>query len=323
MKKLIFILTFLIIIGLVFNAAAFELKIAKEVEVNTAQITLDEIAELHAPELNAAEVEKLKKLKFKTSPNPGYSKRLSRVLVDLTIQNQGYAKEEFRLEMPDTVIVNRKSTIIEEKEIATLVKDYIKNNLNFKEAELIIESRNSARKFEISAGDYQLKIAKNQNLSLPNTNLKIEVWQNGEKQRNIFYPVKINLLLEVLTAAKNLAGNNKITKEDFKLKEKKISGNPEGLIKDWAEIDLNNLKLSRSLAQGEVLRKDYLKAPYVVQWGKKLNLRVKVNNINISTFVEAKERGKIGETITVENLNSGYQFQVKVVSPTEVQMISD
>ncbi len=323
MKKLIIILTVLIFGIATFNAAAFEINIKEEVKVRALEITLDEIAEIKAPELSAAAVEELRNLSFKDSPNPGYQKRLSRVLVDLTIQNLGYKKDQYKLQMPGTVIVRRKSSVITEAEIAALVEDYLKSNLDFEAEQLIIKSRSSLSQVEIPAGDYELKVAENQNLSLPNTNLKLEVWQNGEQVRSLFYPVKINLLLEVLTANKDLNINSKIKRSDFEIKNQSISGDPEELIKDWSEVDINNVKLSRSIKKGEVLKSSYLKVPYAVKWGQKLNLQVKVNNIHVSTFVEAKERGKIGEIITVENLNSGYQFQVEVVSPTEVKMISD
>lgn len=323
MKKLIIILTVLIFVITTFSAAAFEIKIKEEVEVSAPEITLDEIAEISAPELSAAAVEELRNLSFKDSPNPGYQKRLSRVLVDLTIQNLGYKKAQFKLQMPGTVIVSRRSSVITEAEIAALVEDYLKSNLDFEPEQLIIESRSSLNQVEIPAGDYELKISENQNVSLPNTNLKLEVWQNGEQVRSLFYPVKINLLLEVLTANKDLNINSKIKRSDFEIKKQSISGDPEELIKDWSEVDINNVQLSRSIKKGEVLKSSYFKIPYAVKWGQKLNLQVKVNNIHVSTFVEAKERGKIGEIITVENLNSGYQFQVEVVSPTEVKMISD
>jgi len=323
LEKLIIILTISILLVLSISAAAFEISIAPKVEVNSSEITLAEIAEIKASELSAAELEQLKKVSFKSSPNPGYKKRLSRVLVDLTIKNQGYKKNDFQLQMPKTITVSRKSNIIKEAEISSLVEKYLKSNLDFKDAQIIIESRSSVKDIEIAAGDYELKAAEQQNLSLPNTNLKLEVWQDGEKIRTIFYPVKINLILEVLTANKDLNSNSRLKKSDFKIAKKRIHGDPEGFFKDYSELDFKKVKLSRPLKKGEILKDNYLKIPYVIQWGQKLNLRVNLNNINISTFVEAKERGKIGEIITVENLNSGYEFQVLVVSPTEVRVISD
>jgi len=323
LNKSILILTAVIILLTAFNAAAFQITIDSELLVESPQITLKEIAEIKAPELSAAALKELESLSFKSSPNPGYSKRLSRVLVDLTVKNLGYEKEDFKLQMPKTVVVKRKSNLIKEAEIYKLVENYLKTNLDFNSDKLIIESKNSINEIEIPAGNYQLKIAENQILSLPNTSLKLEVWQNGERLRSFFYPVEIKLVMKVLTAAEDLKSGTKINKSDFKLKEKSIAGDPEQIINSFSEIDFNNIELSRSLKKEEFLKLSYLKIPYAVKWGQKLNLRLNRNNIRISTVVEAKERGKIGEIITVENLNSGYQFQVEVVSPTEVKMISD
>jgi flagella basal body P-ring formation protein FlgA len=323
MKKIIIILTVLISISITFNAAAFELEIKKEAEVNSAEIYLGEIAEIKAGGLSESALIELENLVLKSSPNPGYQKRLSRVLVDLSIQNLGYKKSQFSLKMPATVVVSRRSSEISEAEISALVEDYLKTKLDFDSEKIIIKSRSSAPELKIAAGDYQLRVAENQDLSLPDINLKLEVWQDEKKLRSLFYPVKIELLLEVLTAAKDLKSNSKIKRSDFRIQKKIISGDPEEIIQEWSEINLANVLLARNLSKGEVLKFNNLKIPYVVKWGQKLRLKVKVNNIKLSTFVEAKERGKIGEIITVENLNSGYQFQVEVVSPTEVKMISD
>lgn len=323
MKKLNLLLAAVLVLLITFNAAAFQITINPEVEVKSPQITLAEISEIKAPELSAAQLGELENLNFKSSPNPGYSKRLSRVLVDLTVQNFGYDKEDFELQMPKTVVVKRKSNLIKEAEIFGLVENYLNTNLDFKTDKIVIESRNSVTEIEIPAGNYELKIADNQRLSLPNTSLKLEIWQNGERLRSLFYPVEIKLSMKVLTAAEDLKSSSKISKSDFKLIEKNIKGDPEQIVNDFSEIDFNNTELSRSLKKGEPLKFSYLKIPYAVKWGQKLNLRLNRNNIKISTVVEAKERGKIGEIITVENLNSGYQFQVEVVSPTEVKMISD
>lgn len=323
MKKNILILMLIIVFSFSLNTAAFVIEIKDEVEVTAPEITLAEIAEINRGGLSDSQLSSLKKLSFDSSPNPGYQKRLSRVLVELTVQNQGYNKNQFKLLMPNTVLVNRESNVVSEAEISDLVESYLKSKLDFAEDKIIIESRSSQNRIQIAAGDYELKVAEEQNLSLPNTSLKLEVWQNEQRQRTIFYPVKIELILEALTASRNLSSNSSISKSDFELKEIKVSGDPDQIISSWSEIDFNNVELSRSLNSGEALTKNYLKIPYAVKWGQKLNLRVNVNNINISTFVEAKERGKIGEMITVENLDSGYRFQVKVVSPTEVKMISD
>lgn len=323
MKKNIVIVLVLMILIIPLNAAAFEIIVASEAEISSSKIKLGEIAEIRAADLSASQLKELKALSFKQAPVPGYSRRLSRVLVDLSIQNLGYDQNEFRLRMPKNITVSRKTAAVSEEEISSLVEEYLKNNLDYSPNQLLLESRSSDKSVNIPAGDYQLRIAEDQNLSLPNVNLKLEVWQDKKKIKQLFYPVKIKLLLDVLVAAEDLSANRAVKKSDFKLVEKKITSDPEKIIRESSEIDFNNIKLSRSLNKGDLLKRNYLKVPIAVKWGQKLHLKVKRNSIRISTFVEAKERGRIGDIITVENLNSGYKFQVEIVSPTEVKMPSD
>mgnify|MGYP006285239747 CR=1 FL=1 len=311
------------ILSISLNTAAFEVTIDSEAEIASSEIKLGEIAEIKAESLSSEQLKELKNLTFKQAPAPGYSRRLSQVLVDLSIQNLGYDQNEFKLKMPKKIKVSRKTATISEKEISNLVEKYLKDKLDYSPTEMILESRASDKSVKIAAGEYDLRIAEDQSLSLPDVNLKLEVWQHKKKIRQIFYLVKINLLLEVLVAVKDLSANTSLKKSDFKTMERKISSDPEKIITDSSELDFNNIKLSRSLNKGDVLKRNYLKVPIAVKWGQKLHLKVKKNSIRISTFVKAKERGRIGDIITVENLNSGYEFQVKVVSPTEVKMPSD
>lgn len=305
------------------KAAAFEVEIGSEVEISREKITLGEIAEIKAGGLTAVKLEELKNLSFKKSPAPGYKKRLTKVLVDLSIKNLGYQQNQYNLKMPQTVIVKRKSTIIKKEEIAEIVREYLNKKLNFSKEKFRLEAAASGRDLEIPAGEYEIKISDQQKINFPNTNLKLEIWQRDKKIRQRFYPIKIILFLDVLTAARNLTANSRIRKTDFKVEKKEIVGNPEKLISDFSELDFNNLALSHSLKKGDILNSNDLRQPIAVKWGQKLHLKVNIDKINISTFVEAKERGKIGDIITVENINSGYQFQVKVISANEVRLLTD
>lgn len=323
MKRMISLVLFLIILVVSVNAAAFEIKIGSEVEVTKEQISLGEIAKIKALELSASQLEELKNLSFKKSPAPGYKKRLTRVLVDLSIKNLGYQKKQYQLKMPKTITVRRKSIVIEEAEIKAVLRKYLADNLDFKAEDFHLESKKNIKDLKIAAGNYELKISDQQKISLPNTNLKLEIWNGTQKIRQVFYPVKITLVLDVVVAKKNLSFNSNISKSDFKIEKKELSGDPKKIVSDFAELNFDNLKLIHSLAKGDILSFDDLKTPIAVKWGQKLHLKANINNVSVSTFVEAKERGKIGDIITVENLNSGYQFQVKVLSSTEVELLSD
>lgn len=323
MKKRLLLLLFISLIISSINVSAFEIIIEEEEAVQSSHIKLEEIAEIKTDDLSSKELEELKQLKFAKSPAPGYKKRLTRVLVDLSIQNLGYDKSKYNLKMPKTITVSRKSSIISAAEIEVLVEDYLRENLDFPKDAILIESSRHLSDIEIGAGDYELKMAENQNLNLPSTNLKLKILQEKKVVRTIYYPVKIKLELEVYTANRDLGPNTKLNKSNFSLEKQIISGSPEDIIQDWDSKALNNKELGKKINSGEILKYSNLKTPIAVKWGDKLRLNINKNNIRLSTFVEAKGRGKIGEVITVENLDSGYKFQAEIISSTEVKMLSE
>ncbi|MFW5719007.1 MAG: flagellar basal body P-ring formation chaperone FlgA [Halanaerobium sp.] len=323
MKKVGLLLLLLILLIFSFNVSAFEILINEEEEVLSSQIKLDEIAEIKAVDLSAGELEELKNLKLEKSPAPGYKKRLTRVLVDLSIQNLGFAKNSYQLKMPKTITVSRKSKVIPAAEIKTMAENYLRENLDFSDQSIVIESNRSLADLEIGAGDYELQVAEDQNLNLPATNLKLELLQEEKIVRRIYYPVTIKLELDVYTAARDLSPNSKLNKSDFKKEKRLISGNPENIIRDWGAEDLSNKNLSRKMQAGDILKYNNLDTPLAVSWGDKLRLTINQNNIRLSTFVLARGRGKVGDVIKVENMDSGYEFRAEIVSETEVKRLSE
>ncbi|MFP4020037.1 MAG: flagellar basal body P-ring formation chaperone FlgA [Halanaerobium sp.] len=323
MKKVGLLLLLLILLIFSFNVSAFEILINEEEEVLSSQIKLDEIAEIKAVDLSAGELEELKNLKLEKSPAPGYKKRLTRVLVDLSIQNLGFAKNSYQLKMPKTITVSRKSKVIPAEEIKTMAENYLRENLDFSDQSIVIESNRSLADLEIGAGDYELQVAEDQNLNLPATNLKLEILQEEKIVRRIYYPVIIKLELDVYTAVRDLSPNSKLNKSDFKKEKRLISGNPENIIRDWGAEDLSNKNLSRKMQAGDILKYNNLDTPFAVSWGDKLRLTINQNNIRLSTFVLARGRGKVGDVIKVENMDSGYEFRAEIVSETEVKRLSE
>lgn len=319
MKKIILLL---IILTLSFSASAFEVEISKEAEVESPQITLAAISKINAADLSDQQLEELKELNLSRSAAPGYKKQLTRVLVDLSIKNLGYNKADYKLIMPKNILVSRKSSVIKAEEIKKLAEKYLLSKLDFPPEDILIKAGRKLKDINTAAGNYKLTIREGQSISLPDSNLAVEIIQNGEKIRTIYYPLKIKLKLNVYTAKKDLALNSALHRSDFKLQKIEISGNPEDFLKTWPD-NLNNKKLARSLKKGEILTFNDLKTPDAVKWGDKLHLSYKMNNIIISTFVAARERGKIGDLITVENLNSGYRFKARIISSNEVVISSE
>jgi len=316
---LIFIVTF-ILVFLSIPSAAFQVEIGAEENASSEQILLGEIAEIRNFNGSTEAMNELKGLELARSPQPGYQKKLTKVLVELSIKSLGYKSSEFNLKMPKTIIVKRSSQIITAAELKKLVEENIASY--FGSQGLVINYQQELKDIEIAGGDYQIKTAQNNHPKLGRNNLALEVILTGKTVKRVYIPVEIGLKTEVLTAQKDLSYGTKISRSDFKQSKKLVFTDPEEIITEWNPSLLNNKELKRSLREGSILRESDIKSPFLVKWGDSLRLRVKVNNITIDTFVTARERGKLGDLITVENDRSGKRFQAEVVSATEVRIVS-
>jgi len=316
---LIFIVTF-ILVFLSIPSAAFQVEIGAEENASSEQILLGEIAEIRNFNGSTEAMNELKGLELARSPQPGYQKKLTKVLVELSIKSLGYKSSEFNLKMPKTIIVKRSSQIITAAELKKLAEENIASY--FGSQGLVINYQQELKDIEIAGGDYQIKTAQNYQPKLGRNNLALEVILTGKTVKRVYIPVEIGLKTEVLTAQKDLSYGTKISRSDFKQSKKLVFTDPEEIIKEWNPSLLNNKELRRSLREGSILRESDIKSPFLVKWGDSLRLRVKVNNITIDTFVTARERGKLGDLITVENDRSGKRFQAEVVSATEVRIVS-
>jgi len=318
LKKIIFLLFLIIIISN--TAAAFEVVINQEEIVESSEIYLGDIAVIDGFGLGKDDLNKLKNLQITNSPQPGYQKFINRVLVELSIKNLGYQNDDFRLEMPKKVVVKRKSSLIDKSVIKTFIKDQLTKQLQADSEDLFIKELNNPEQYNIANGNYQLQIASRSRFQYGRNNIGLEIIQNEEVQKRIYYRFSLGIKRKTYQALKNIPYNSELKKADFKAVEKIIYNNPDQIISDWNVIQ--NKELKTSLRKGDYLSYRVIKNPYLVQWGDRVRIEIIKNSVQLASYVIAKERGRMGDEITVENENSGYRFQAVVISENEVKYIS-
>jgi flagella basal body P-ring formation protein FlgA len=302
------------------SAAAFEVVINQEEVVKSANIYLGEIAKINRFEFGEDDLNKLKNLQITNSPQPGYQKFINRVLVELSIKNLGYQSSDFSLSMPKKVVVRRKSSFIDKSAVKTFIENELKKQLQADSINLFIKELNNPDKYNIAAGDYKFQIASPSSFKFGRNNIALEIIQNKEVQKRIYYRFNLGIKRKIYQAVRDIPYNSDLNKADFKELEQVVYKNPDQIISDWNIIQ--NKELKTSLKKGDYLSYKVIKNPYLVQWGDRVRIKIIKNNVQLTSYVIAKERGRMGEEITVENENSGYRFQAVVLSENEVKYIS-
>ncbi len=318
MKKIIFLLFLILIITN--SASAFEVVINQEEVVKSAEIYLGDIATINGFEFGEENLNKLKNIQITNSPQPGYQKFINRVIIELSIKNLGYQSSDFNLLMPKKIVLIRKSGFIDKLAVKTFIKNELKKQLQTDLDNLFIKELNNPEKYNIAAGDYKLQIAPNSKFKVGRNNIALEIIQNKEIQKRIYYRFNLGIKRKTYQAVKDIPYNSELKEADFKKVEKVIYNNPDQIISDWNIVQKKELKTS--LRKGDYLSYKVIKNPYLVQWGDRVRIKIIKNNVQLTSYVIAKERGRMGDEITVENENSGYRFQALVISENEVKYMS-
>lgn len=321
-KRSILILTLIMLLSATLPLSAFEITIQKEVRVKKESIKLGSIAEFS--NITDDELEVLNKIDLGRAPLPGYKKYINKALVKLMVEKQGFNIDQFVLNFSDQIIVRRDA-----KQIGTeIIEEFLKERLNS------ILQQNSDRfslkvnlrrdKITIPNQEFSLEILEDRDIRPGRMTVPVVVNILGKEYKRFYIPVDIKVYKKAYVAKKYISQGTKLKRDDFIYKMVEVDGiEDEKFVKKKTNIFAQDIELSYSLKQGDVLKKNNYNTSYLINWGDRVQAKVLVGDVELSLMVIARERGKQGEYINVENPKNRHRFQAKVISPQLVELIKD
>jgi flagella basal body P-ring formation protein FlgA len=133
-----------------------------------------------------------------------------------------------------------------------------------------------------------------------------------QKQRILKIPVMCNVkvVVPVLVARKPILRGQQITSEDYELKPMDITSfGPQPI---FNTDSLTGVRAVRTINPGTILHTRLIEAIPAIQKGDLVEILVRKGNVKVAIQGIARETGKIGERIWVENTNSRKLVQVIV-----------
>lgn len=310
--KYISIIIFILLLVLSISVSAVEIYIPDQVDVSNDDILLGDIAQISG--VNEEIIEKIKSIELAKSPLPGYSKRLSRELIRLVLKNKGYDVENIMFNIPTVFTVNTKYKKISIEKLINFAQKYIKDNVSYTEDQIEIEIKSTLDEIVIPDSSYELKNGGAREIKPGNNSLPLIIDVNGEEYKRVYLTAKIKLIRNVYIANRDLKRGIQLKREDFRLEQKEIVREIRNLITEWDEDFFKDRVLASSVQKGEILKETMVEKPFVISWGDKVQALIKIGSVQISAVVSARERGKIGDYITVQNTKTGHSFNAEVVN---------
>ena len=302
-----------------FALSASTITIPKNAEVNSEWIKLGDIAKLidFSPELK----EELASLKLEKAARPGYERNISKQLIRLVLKDKGYDIANFNFDIPDRVKVKTLSQKIDNNRLKSFIKEHIRENIEYEYDSLEIEFSSSLAEIIIPAADYGFEIARKKSNYRGSYSLPVDIIVNNSAYKRIYVNLKTKIYKKVFVAQKNLFKGEKISKDNFEFKRANITDIDSTLITNWESSLIKDGLLTKTISKKEILTVEHLKKPVIISWGDQIQAEIKIGGIIVQTMVKAKERGKKGDFILVENLKTGKQFKAEVINRRLVRLV--
>jgi flagella basal body P-ring formation protein FlgA len=285
-------------------------------EVRSAQpITLGEIASVEAPQALA---KKISGTVICTGPIPGNER----------IVDAEYVKAKLNaLDLGCTIKVTGASAVLTGKCLRISSKQLEDEALNFvaaqaPSAEITYGAtiQRSPREIVLPGGsnvEIQAKILSGSVKPGPNT-IALEVITDGRVAATTSATVVVRAVADVLVATGAIPQGTAINDQNTKWDKRDLAGFSDPITKGQED---KNWVARRSIRAGSIINSSDVTLPPAVRAGDSVTLTVKCGGVSLTTTAEARQSGRIGESIRVRAGVSSEDVRARITSASAVEIV--
>jgi len=241
------------------------------------------------------------------APQPGLGRSYLRQELIAKVRTAGLAVDD--LQLPETVIVRRKSQGLDPALVSQLVREAFAKQ--FPDADITIVSFDNP---DVDLATGQLEMT----ASLPDKPdpsapvfVKLDI-RSGAYSRKVFVKTVAQVRKPQPVLRNEIAANSEIRAEDIEWKVMPLRGRVEPVL---SNDSLTGMLAKHPIAAGELITSDLLYAPLLVHKGETVTVRASNRGIFITAMMRAKASAHLGETIPVEHLSGAGTTFARVVGP--------
>lgn len=303
------------------GANPIRISIPEKVGISSEWITLGEIASITGA--SGQKLASLQAINLGKAVFPGYSREIYRGQIELVLKNEGFSLDDIVLDCPERIIVETKSRKIDGADLVEAAKKHIIEALDYPAEQIIVRVRQQIPEIILPDRDFQLKFE-----GLPggsrigNITLQAHIIIDDLVYRRVYLPFEVLVKQQVYLARRPIGIGETINPEDFVLTEIAV-GNIAGDIITNLDTPLVTFGIVRTpIPQDAVLTSRYLRMPDLIKAGDEVQAEVIIGNVRVSVKVKARQNGKYGDYIIVENTSTGHRFKAQVISSYLVRVIN-
>lgn len=310
-----------IFLFLSFSASAagkIVLRLSAETVIENETVTLGDIAEISGA--GEETIKRLKAVSLGYAPNVGLTREMRKQDILLAVAAAGFAKTDFALDAPARVIVRRAAQIVSRDALREAVEKAVLTNFQNGDVTVKIVRLDLPTDARIPTGNTQIRasISGIANFFAP-FSVSLEVSVEGKTARRFAATVSIEATAEILVAAKDLTKGEKVSEADARREIRRLEKPLNGYLRN-AE-NLRGMILLKNISAGTEITTDAIAAGYVVRAGDPVRIVGASGKTQIILNGEARTSGRIGDRISVKNLQSGTILQAQVTDEGAVKIV--
>ena len=271
-----------------------------EVTIDSDAVTLGAIIRFPAGDTRAA-------LYLGAAPQPGLGRSYLRQELIAKVRTSGLAVDD--LQLPETVVVRRKSQGLDPAIVSQLVREAFTKQ--FPDADITILSVDNPD-VDLATGPLEItaSLPDKPDPSVP-IFVKLDIRSAGYS-RKIFVKTVAEIRKPQPILRSAIAANSEIHEEDIEWKVLPLRGHGEPI---FSMDVLAGMLAKRGLAAGEMITGDLLYAPLLVHKGETVTVKASNGGISITAMMRARASAHLGETIIVEHLSGAGSTSARVIGP--------
>ncbi|MEJ6950245.1 flagellar basal body P-ring formation chaperone FlgA [Natronospora cellulosivora (SeqCode)] len=321
--KLIRILFITVILTLAISnfikAEQININIPAEVEVSSSPVTLGDIAQIHTSrEEDRSKIASIELIRILL---PGYSRHVQKSQINLILNNSNFEPELIDLSMANVVKVTRSKRLLDTNYLIDEARQFLLSLIEYDPEKVEITPRFMPPEIVLADSDYELEFELASNRVLGNISLQVKVIVDGFLYRQFYMGLQVKIYEEVFIARREISVGERIKQEDFHKVYKALSDFRGDIIRDLDNTLVRNGIVTRRISRDGVLTTYHLALPIIVSPSDVLQAEIISGGIRVRTQVIARQSGRKGDYITVENINNKHRFRAEIINSNLVRLV--
>ena len=293
------------------------INVRDKVEIDGEEILLKKIAEIDGQ--NQELIQQLNDIVVGKAPLPGQSRTIGSDYLMLRLKQNGINLSELNLQCPQRIEISRSYIEVSKEEIEKIVTGFLYQNALKGNKAASIKDLCVPESVILPKGQITYQVSPPQNTTiLGKVPLAVHFNVDEHFQKKVWATATIEMLTDVVVAAKPLGKHKPITEDDIELKEMDLADLPSNVITDLEAV--LGKRTTNTISSQTVLRTDLIELPPLVNRGDIVVIVAESKGLRVTALGKVKKKGRVGERIPVENLDSKKTLYAQVIDSRMVKV---